>query len=426
MKHTKHLLLALAAIVLTLGLQSCLEDECTATQTFTRWNPIFLTLDELRSSVQSSEPRELVNPGKFFYYNGYLLVNELNEGIHVIDNRDPSNPQPVSFLEIPGNVDMAVRDDILYADMYLDVLSIDISDPAAISVLDREEGVFEGTFPVNDNRILVRWEETEETIEINCEDTRWNQGWFTLDNATFFGSQAENSVVRGGGTTSAPNVSVAGSLARFTTLGDYLYVLDRNNIITLDLPAGLEVTSTQEVGWNIETIFPYDNNLFIGSDQGMFIYSLEDPSAPTFRSAFEHARACDPVYVQDEIAYITLRSGNPCRGFTNQLDIVDVSDIESPELLRTHQMDNPHGLSVQGDELYLCEGESGLKVLDISDAITGEVDLLDQISSVHAYDVIVLSQIDLAMLVGQDGIYQYDISDPSSIEEISVITVNRP
>jgi len=385
-------------------------------------------LDELRSEIQSSAPRELVNPGKFFYYNGYLLVNELNEGIHVIDNRDPKNPQPVSFLEIPGNVDMAVRDDVLYADMYIDVLSIDISDPTAISVIDREEDVFANVFPINaNNEIITEWVETEETIEVACTDNRWNRGWFSRDfDLAISNVSAESSVLRGGGTSSSPNISVAGSLARFSALGDYLYVLDRNNVVTLDVTASLEVTSTQEVGWNIETIFPYDNNLFIGSDQGMFIYSLEDPATPTFRSAFAHARACDPVFVQDEIAYITLRSGSPCRGFTNQLDIVDVTDIESPELLRTHQMENPHGLSVQGDRLYLCEGEHGLKVLDISNAITGNVDLLDQINSVHAYDVIVLPQINLAMLVGEDGIYQYDTTDPASIQEISVITVNRP
>ena len=66
--------------------------------------------------------------GKIYFKDHYIFVNEYQKGIHVIDNEDPRNPQIIKFIEIPGNVDMAIADDILYADSYVDLLSIDISD----------------------------------------------------------------------------------------------------------------------------------------------------------------------------------------------------------------------------------------------------------------------------------------------------------
>lgn len=58
-----------------------------------------------------------------------MYINERFEGIHVIDNRDPSSPQNVAFLDIPGNIDLAVNGDALYADSYVDLVTIDISNP---------------------------------------------------------------------------------------------------------------------------------------------------------------------------------------------------------------------------------------------------------------------------------------------------------
>ncbi|MBK8279937.1 MAG: hypothetical protein IPK94_07395 [Saprospiraceae bacterium] len=51
-------------------------------------------------------------------------------------------------------------------------------------------------------------------------------------------------------------------------------------------------------------------------------------------STFSHARACDPVYVEGDIAYITLRNGTRCENFTNELDVVDITNITSPRLIK--------------------------------------------------------------------------------------------
>ena len=39
----------------------------------------------------------------------------------------------------------------------------------------------------------------------------------------------------------------------------------------------------------------------------MFIYDNTNPQAPYFLSRFQHAEACDPVFVEGDYAYVTLR-----------------------------------------------------------------------------------------------------------------------
>ena len=77
--------------------------------------PVYMSYKELRSSVKSMPVTEtkITKPGKIYYWNNYLFVNEYSKGIHVIDNTNPSNPVFKTFINIPGNVDMSIKDGIL-------------------------------------------------------------------------------------------------------------------------------------------------------------------------------------------------------------------------------------------------------------------------------------------------------------------------
>ena len=94
----------------------------------------------------------------------------------------------------------------------------------------------------------------------------------------------------------------------------------------------IQVT-TLNVGWGLETIFQYKNNLFIGSQTGMYIYDLSDPAVPEQLSVFNHLRSCDPVVVDDDYAYVTLRSGTFCMNGNNQLDVGNIVSASSNQVL---------------------------------------------------------------------------------------------
>jgi hypothetical protein len=219
------------------------------------------------------------------------------------------------------------------------------------------------------------------------------------------------------------NVGMGGSMARFTIVNDILYTVGsyRLNVFDIYNPVNPEKLNTVELSWGIETIFPYKNNIFIGANNGMHIYDVSDPSAPQYISTFAHVRTCDPVVVNDSLAFVTLRSGTACEGFTNQLDVIDIKNLYNPLLIKSYPMLNPHGLGLDSATLFICEGSYGLKVFDASDIYNIDQHLLKFMENIHAFDVIPYNKI--LIMIGEDGLYQYDYSNLNDIRLLSQIFI---
>jgi hypothetical protein len=186
--------------------------------------------------------------------------------------------------------------------------------------------------------------------------------------------------------------------------------------------------NTQSPGWNIETIYPLKDKLFIGSQTGMFIFSLADPASPLLLGSFSHACFNDPVIADDKYAYITLRARTDvsfCWGTAalqrNELDIVDITNLMQPSLVKVYDMEEPMGLSKDGDHLFLCDGKAGLKIYDAADP--RDLRLLSQVGDIDAFDVI--CQDGLAIVVAEEGIYQYDYTNINDIKLISKISADN-
>ena len=180
----------------------------------------------------------------------------------------------------------------------------------------------------------------------------------------------------------------AGSMARFAITGNALYALSDDKVKLFDISNSSlpKSSSTVLLGSGVETIFPYNNNLFFGTQTGMLIYNNADPFAPKYVSRYEHIQSCDPVAVSGKYAYVTLRSGTRCWNAGNRLDIVDLSDIANPKLANSYNMTNPKGLGIDTHTLFLCDGIAGLKIYDITDPLTLVVKA--EYKDVEAYDVI--------------------------------------
>jgi hypothetical protein len=153
----------------------------------------------------------------------------------------------------------------------------------------------------------------------------------------------------------------------------------------------------------------------------MYIFDNKNPAKPERVTMFEHARACDPVVVANDIAYVTLRSGL-CGVAPNRLDVIDVTNIYSPRLLKTYTMQNPGGLGIDFPSLFICEGQYGLKSFDVTNSM--DVKLQQHLDKMNAFDVIPLGGKHLLM-IGKDGLYQYDTSNPKDMKLLSVIPVKK-
>ena len=419
---------ALIWLLLMIGLTmiSC-TDNCENSETYVYLEPVYTSAAEVRASFASLEPRALEIPGKIYRKDHYLFINEFGKGIHIFNNNDKSNPIPLSFVNVPGNFDVAVKGNIMYVDSFVDLVVLDISDPTDVKLITRLENVVDyveinGFWSTEESGFITDFVQVETVTVYDCDEgfafPQMGGGGIWLD--------AGNARLESSAAGASPGSGLGGSFARFAIYQDFLYVVDNWNMHVFDVntltePAKL---STIELGWGIETIFPYNDKLFIGSNNGMQIFDNSVPEAPQFLSTFNHAQACDPVVAQGNYAYVTLRSGNLCFGITDQLDVIDISKIDQPVLVRTYPMDNPHGLSVDQDLLFLCEGEFGLKVFDISDKQAIDDNLLTHLPNIPAYDVIAIDS--HLIMVGAQGIYQFDYADPRNLKLLSVIGVQSP
>jgi len=144
----KHYILQMMMLLIIVA-SSCTDK---VFETFTANAPVYLGYEDLRSAVKMTSSRELNYPGKIYFKDQYLFINEKMKGVHVLDVSNPANPQNKGFIEIPGNIDIAIKDNILYADSYTDLVSIDISNFSGIKEVGRVEKVFPYTLPVYDTK----------------------------------------------------------------------------------------------------------------------------------------------------------------------------------------------------------------------------------------------------------------------------------
>ncbi len=260
--------------------QSCLKDTCR--NTYRIYQPIYKTLSQVRAEMKSNAAQPLQNTGKIYVYGNYIFLNELNKGIHIIDNSNPSSPKNLSFINIPNNVDLAVKGNYLYADSYSDIAVFDISNLAKVTAIKfmnnviKERNVYwygsnTGADFIN---VLVGYSERDTVVD--CATYR---NWYGC--ATCLYQTAGGSVFY----ASAPSASqtgVSGSMARFTTLNDYLYAVSDSKLYSINIsnPSDPQQVNAKNLWGGIETIYPFQNKLFIGSGNGMFIYDLSNPADP--------------------------------------------------------------------------------------------------------------------------------------------------
>jgi hypothetical protein len=396
---------------------------------YTGNSPIYMSYDDLRESVRLDPIVALRNPGKIYFKDNFIFIVEEQKGIHVYDNTNPSYPLKITFIVIPGVVDISISGFHLYADSYVDLVVMDISDIYNISQVGRVKDVLPYTVPAMDNDlpmasidqekgVVIDWEVKKIREKVNTDyhpyPVFWERGGVYYD-----------MVNAGGASTGASGsgVGVGGSMARFGIKDDVLYILDQSSIGIFDITdkASPEKAGTVWGGWDMETMFLTEDKMFLGTTTGMIIYNIAVPLYPQYLTSFSHARSCDPVIVDDTLAYITLRTGTTCGGSTNSLSVVNIKNISSPSLVMTYSMKNPHGLGKDGDLLFVCDGTAGLKIFDASDPMTITSHLIKTYGDINAFDVIPVGNV--LFMIGDDGLYQFDYSDVMDITLLSSILV---
>jgi len=423
--------ISLLIIAVSLAVVGCKDKQF---QKYTANVPVYTDFETFRATlgtVQYEAAKDIEQKGNIYFKDNFLFILDNFEGIHILDNSNPASPVNKGYYAITGITGMSIQDQYLYVNAYTDLLVIDVSDVDNPAEVGRLESTFEYTVPSYDPQyplaevdpskgIITGWTVEEYVTDktpiggcFNCSN------WFGPETANFdngipFSNQSAGAGSQGQG--------ISGSITKFSLLNNYLYVMDGNFLKPFDLTSPTRPTNSDAVPVfrEVETLFAYNNHIFMGTTSGMLIYETSNKNRPVQIGRINHAMACDPVVVEGDYAYVTLRTGTACTGQQNQLDVVDVSDYTQPILKKTYSLKNPHGLGIKNNTLFVCDGSDGLKIFDASDPIEVGNNKIKTYGSVQATDIIVLDN--LAMLVGDDGLHQYDISDIQNINKISTIT----
>ena len=417
------MLVALSVLVL-----SCKDKQF---QKYTANVPVYTDFETFRTTlgtIKYEAAKNIEQKGSIYFKDNFLFILDNFEGIHIIDNSNPSSPVNKGYYAITGITGISINNQYLYVNAYTDLVVIDVSVIDNPSEVGRIENVFDYAWPSYDPQyplaevdaskgIITGW-----TVEDYVTDKEPIGGCF---NCVFFANNWDAGIALNESSgAGSQGQGISGSITKFSLLNNFLYVMDGNNLKPFDLSSPTRPSNTNEVSiWReVETLFAYNDHIFMGTTSGMLIYGTANKNSPNQVGIINHANACDPVVVDGDYAYVTLRTGTACSGQQNQLDVVDVSNYAQPVLKKTFSLKNPHGLGIRNNTLYVCDGTDGLKIFDATNPLDVGNQKIKTYGSVQATDIIVLEN--TAMLIGDDGLHQYDISDIENISKISSLKFN--
>ena len=319
----------------------------------------------------------------------------------------------------------------MYADSYVDLVVLDVQNIDNIKEVGRITDIFPYTVPQYKNDFPAAYVDKDKGVVINWDLRTIKERVYDNPNPypvyylneiglkdIAYSSDASSGVGGSG-------VGIGGSMARFGIKDKVLYVVDQSTLKVFDITNKTIPVKVNDIypGWNVETMFLTGDKMFLGTTTGMAIFDISNPLSPVSLTFFRHARSCDPVIVDDTLAYVTLRTGTNCGGILNCLDVVNVKNINMPTMVISYPMTNPQGLGKEGDLLFICDGSAGLKVYDSSDPKQISGNLIYTYPNIKAFDVIPIGEV--LILIGDDGLYQYNYSNVKNITLLSTIHVMK-
>ncbi len=379
--------------------------------------PIVKTLSEIRNSITIESAQPTQSDGKIYVTQNLLFYIAQESGIHVFDNSNPQNPQNMIFINLEGVHDIAIKGNYLYADNFVDLVVFDISDLNNITLVRTVENVLEFYPAYPEEAEFYAYDEYPGVNEIMVGfriETRKKPDYneMVLANDAFAILESSS-----GGT-----IGTGGSFAKFQINNNALYTVENFdlNVFNITNPEQTffdkSIYMTEWMGGGIfETLFKQKEFLFIGSTNGMYIVNAFDEFNPYFVSGFSHATACDPVVVHANTAYITVRGGSTCGAIEDQINVIDITNIENPTLISTYLLNQPYGLGIRNNVLYVC-ADGNLNVFDATNSaeLVLQNTYNDQVKDVIALDTHLIA-------VGTNKIVQYNYGDNHTLEVISTV-----
>jgi hypothetical protein len=139
-KMTKYSTFLLSLLSAALLFPSCNGGDDTPKEVM-GYAPIYQS-DSSIAEIRSDDPQPILEGGKIYVRNKELYQVEKGIGIHVLDITDPAHPVKKAFIHIAGAQEISIKENLLYANNYNDLVVINISDIKHVQLVNRMKDVF--------------------------------------------------------------------------------------------------------------------------------------------------------------------------------------------------------------------------------------------------------------------------------------------
>ncbi|MEO6191261.1 MAG: hypothetical protein ABIO44_13865 [Saprospiraceae bacterium] len=206
-----------------------------------------------------------------------------------------------------------------------------------------------------------------------------------------------------------------GSLNRFVISGQYMYTLDIDHLNIFDITdqENPVLRRTIEIKDDLQTLTVYQGSLYIGAGAGLYIININNPLTASVNASIAHWVSKDPVVVSGKYLYSTTRNN-----WSGALTIYEDLGSDQFNELNRIILEQPYGLGISGDYLFVCEDINGILVYDISKR-DKPIKVQTYTSIISPRDVIILN--DIMFCSAKNEFQLVDIKDPRNPRLISII-----
>lgn len=354
--------------------------------------PVYLGFDELRQPLVVQEQERITGYTNYLHYESYLFINEDNKGIHVLETAENMAPQYIAFLVVQGNRAMHVKDGYLYADNFVDLLTIDISDKNNFHIAHRTEDVFPNNpFQVIGSATdLTSFDETRGVVI----DTKLTQTPVSEDK-----KYVENRF---------------GSVIDIKTEGDLLYAIVDDKVLRFDISEPTEIASLPNLPTykraqyegKIDSLTPVDGYIVTQtSDNRIDIYDSTTLPNPDYTTHYTLPESYRLLEFSEGRAF----GWKYCRNCTDEdshLTLFTLEDILNPTEERSIDMDVPTSIALENDYLFTCHKREDLIVNQLR--TDGESETIETGHDIFCAEV--TTNHNRVFIKNDRGITQYDYS----------------
>ncbi|PKN95123.1 MAG: hypothetical protein CVU44_00115 [Chloroflexi bacterium HGW-Chloroflexi-6] len=401
------------------------------------FTPSHNNLHELENIVVSGEYAYITD-----YFNGLLIVRVA----------DPVRPVEVSSYNLDSVVDLAIRDDYLYAlvDGKLEIISISnpllptriftydsISWSDDIAIVGEYAYLADATDQQSNNglRVLDISDPTK-VVEVGFYETvdkpekiSVSENLACLVINTGWGNSAESylqiiDITNPEKPTRLGQYKPLALSAQAIALANqYIYLVDTQgnlHIIDAATPETPRDVGFYHVAKDVSDVTVYSHYAYVAGKLGLYVLDIADPAKITQVAVYPMADRADHIVLAGNNAYL-IGDG--------LLQIIDVANPLAPSLIGSYDLHGATGQLVVADGIvYLAGGKTGLRIFDVTNpANVFEVGHFDM----NAADVVI---VDRSVYVTSDdfgsgvsgGLHIIDVSNPASPIEKGIFSDGGP